>query len=295
LGDASGCAMVLQDQARLAQDAGDLERATALVEESLALAREVGDRLCIACGLTDLAHHAMLSDEFDRARSLCQESLTLVQQAQSDAWAAYGLHIIGTTSAMVGDYAQGAALLGEASTLYGALGNRTEASHMLGLQAWAEACNGRYELAVTLAEQCLAEKQAVGDPSWIAWGHMMLGVILCAAGNMQPARAHLLESMGRFRGERESGKRALSVSFALFRLGLIAAAERSWGPAVRLLSACEATRSLSLALLAPCEHAARDAALAEARAALGDEAYEAAWAEDAVPNIDAAIDFALAT
>lgn len=306
LGDARGSAQVLLHRARLLYDADDLARATSLVAESLALAREVGDRLGMARALADLAHYALLQDQWEGARDLCEESLVLFRQVQSDAWVAYGLWVIGTIAAHVGDYARGASLLGESSALHRALGDRgapryllgltigdrATATYLLGLQAWAESCAGRYAVAVRLGEQCLSELETIGDPHWITWGHMAFGTVLRAAGRLERAREHALESMSQCHSMLEGSVRTLTVCFNLYNAGLLAAAS-DLSRSVRLLSACEVLRQGSKPLLALCERAARDAVLARALDALGWEPFDLAWAEGAALCLDAAIAYGL--
>jgi predicted ATPase/transcriptional regulator with XRE-family HTH domain len=307
LGDARGSALVLLHQGRLLYDANDFIGATPLVEESLALSRAVGDRLGMARALADLGQYALFQEQFERARQLAAESLVLFRQVQSDAWVAYGLWMIGTILTHVGNYAEGAALFGESRALYNALGdraparhllgftrgNRATASYLLGVQAWAERCAGNHERAMAMAEQCLIEQNAIGDPLWITWAHMAAGNVIRAAGRLEEAWTHIVTCMEGIDNIPPGGVRTLTVSFNLYNLGLIAAAGADWPRTVRLLSACETLRGGCNPLLAPCERATRDEALAAARAALDADTYATAWNEGATVNAKTAITFIL--
>ena len=61
----------------VAFDRGDDDQATTFLEESLALAREIGDQLLVATALNDLGSVAYKRGDLDRAEPLYQESLSL--------------------------------------------------------------------------------------------------------------------------------------------------------------------------------------------------------------------------
>jgi len=64
-------------------DQGDYARGATLWEESLALAREVGDDYLIGTSLTSLGHVALLQRDFERVKALSQEALAFADELGS--------------------------------------------------------------------------------------------------------------------------------------------------------------------------------------------------------------------
>ena len=62
---------------------GDYARGTTLWDESLALAREVGDNHHVGMTLANLGHPALLQGDYERARALSEEALTLAHELGS--------------------------------------------------------------------------------------------------------------------------------------------------------------------------------------------------------------------
>jgi non-specific serine/threonine protein kinase len=69
----------------IAMDRGDITRATALAERSLAIARAVGHTLTTCLALIVPMYAARLTGDFDRARALIEESIALVRPL-ADKW-----------------------------------------------------------------------------------------------------------------------------------------------------------------------------------------------------------------
>jgi hypothetical protein len=306
LADARGIAMVLWLYSRLIAATDEIARASAMLEESLALARAVGDRLRVATVLIEWSDLALWPGQPERSRELIEESLSLSRQLGSDYWYNVGLDRLGTGAVRAGDYAQGATYYAEAAGHYRTIGDQNGAVHMLGVQAWALGCQGEHTQAASLAEQCLLECKASGDLLRIAWAHMILGLVRRAASEDPVARQHFLACLAGFGPTPDSGEStpllaiptgsyqapgqsfpAFIITYALFGLGLVAGTAREWTRAVCLLSG-------GRTFLAPCEKVARERVLAEARAALGDAVYEDHWHKGASLSLKAAVEYALA-
>ena len=74
----------------------------ALWEESLVLARKVGDRLRIGQNLCNLGYAALLQGDHERARACCEEALALAHElgsagenVLSESWINLGLAALG--------------------------------------------------------------------------------------------------------------------------------------------------------------------------------------------------------
>jgi predicted ATPase/DNA-binding CsgD family transcriptional regulator len=103
---------------RLAGDyarwAGDYEAAIALIEESLALARQLDNRFAIAEALFSLGFVADDQGQFDLAIASYQEALTLFRALGDHQWAAFTLVNLGKAIRLQGDYGRAAAIQQEA-------------------------------------------------------------------------------------------------------------------------------------------------------------------------------------
>jgi predicted ATPase/DNA-binding CsgD family transcriptional regulator len=97
--------------------------ALALQNESLALAREVGDRYVIAAAVTELGLiHRMLRDA--HASMMClEEGLAIFRELNDGVGIAWALANLGTSARLTGDYARSMALLQEGVLLYRTLGD----------------------------------------------------------------------------------------------------------------------------------------------------------------------------
>ena len=169
----------------------DYARGAALWEESLALAREVGDALRISLALCLLGYAALLQGDHERATELCEETLAFVHDLGSA-----GVEVIPETLVNLGLAALGqdhheraAASFKEALTvshevgrkptvintlegmasLAGALGEATRAAHLWGA---AEAARGVTGIALPPGDRALHEpylaaaRSRLGEEAW---------------------------------------------------------------------------------------------------------------------------------
>jgi DNA-binding SARP family transcriptional activator len=192
------------------------------------------------------------------------------------------------------------------------------AHSLLGFSAWLQ---GDFERATTECTVGLEESRKLGDVEGAAWSLLSLGVVERYRGAGERALALLqesrslskkigfregmawsLEQLGLLavdRGDPGAGMQ-LRLSLELHRdlgdqwrtasvledLAALALAGRAPVQAARLLAAAQAIRDAIGTVVAPCEDAQHAAALAGARAALGDDAFDAAWRQGRLASID---------
>lgn len=154
----------------------------ALLEESLALSREMGDKGNMAICFFLLGDAALQQSDTTTARSLAEQSLELFKEMGDQGWTAQSLALLGTVNVVQGDYTAARALYeesltfplgGDASFLEGlagvvaAQGELTWAAHLWGAaEVLREAICAprppfervRYERAVAAARAQLGEK-----------------------------------------------------------------------------------------------------------------------------------------
>jgi len=260
----------------LASNQGDFARAEALCEEGLRLAQRLNDPPGQALALMGLGHAASWGRDPARARPMFEQSLALYR-ALGDEWGtATTLTYLGNIAFFAADYGRARPLLEEASALFRKSG-----------QAWG--------IAVTLYCLGLALlSQHQGDPT--AHAHLqeshdilkrlgdLRGLIRVAVGlgrfaldkdDFARARAHWHEglSLAQEVGDQWATAHCLDGFAGLFTL------EHQPDLAARLFGAADSLREHIGAGLLPAFQAWRERELPLARSALGNLAFEAAFAE----------------
>jgi predicted ATPase/DNA-binding SARP family transcriptional activator len=324
-------AKALMGASRLAGNQGDFTVAQALAEESLAIGRELGDEETIASSLFQLGYLAHIQGDQETARALCEESLKIGQRLGSTQVIAFSLFGLGKAARFQGDYETAWALFEECLTIYRELGDRRNASSALNYLGDTAVQQDNYPAAQALYEESLALKRELGDNSGIAATLRRLGDVALLQGDCETARRFYEESLSISREVNDKGEIAgalstlarvaseqgdyrvaqafLAESVALWRergntwwgihecLAELAGVALGQGQAARAARLFGATEALFGAISAPqpaAEQGRHERQLASIRAALGDEAFAAAWAAGRAMSLDEAIAEALA-
>ncbi len=140
LKDMRGSAEALRHLGHAALMEGETTRARMLLEESLALFRELGDKWGIGLGLCTLAEAVRLQNDADQARVFLEESLALLQEVKDKELIAWVLSKLGYVTHQQGDAAQARMLLEQSLALMQATGQP------LGIAACLEGFAGVAEL-----------------------------------------------------------------------------------------------------------------------------------------------------
>ncbi len=117
IGDKSGIAHSLNNLGLVAMEQGDYSSARALYEESLALRRELGDKWGIANSLGNLGLVAMEQGDYTAARALHSKSLALRMDLGEKKGIAAYLAGLGGVAVRVGEAERGTKLLGAVEML----------------------------------------------------------------------------------------------------------------------------------------------------------------------------------
>jgi len=172
-------------------DEGDYVRGATLLEESLALAREVGDTVSVGIMLSNLGHVDLLRGDYERARARSEDALAFANELGSTgveltpvAFVNLGLARLGLgaheqargsfkeallTSQHLGRKQQIIESLEGMASLAGALGEATRAAHLRGA---AEAAREVISFALSPGERALHEpylaaaRSALGEAGW---------------------------------------------------------------------------------------------------------------------------------
>jgi tetratricopeptide (TPR) repeat protein len=278
-------ARLLARAGTLAHGQGDLSRAAALLEESLALARAEGDTWLVAFGLTVWGFVAEFQGDHARGQQFTQESLALFRQL-NDVWGiGWALHQLGPAAHDQGEFEQAEGYLNESLGLWRALGDSWGLAlvlHYLGRVAHARGAQAR---ARALQEESLALSRRLGFKRYIAWALHHLARVARAQGEYRQARAYEEESLA---SAIQRGDKPGMVECVEGLAGL-AVAQGDWTRAARLASAVEALRE---ALGCPRPRAyqpGHERDLAAVRAALGEHSFHKHWVTGRCLSLEEAI------
>jgi predicted ATPase/DNA-binding CsgD family transcriptional regulator len=144
---------------------GDNERAEELLKESLSLFRQLGDRIGTYISLYNLAEAATSRDDYKQAQSLHEESLAL-KRAQGDEWSiANSLLSLATLARLQNNYSRAINLIRESLALFQKIGDTANIAFCLQEFSTIAAIQGHSQLAVQLYAAADTLLEALGYPS----------------------------------------------------------------------------------------------------------------------------------
>lgn len=261
---ASTRARALNEAGWMAWFQGDYEGARALVEESVGLHRQLGDKEGLASAIANLGHISLLGNRGPQSvPALVEESMRLRSEIRDRRTIAYLLLFEGL--------AAGSQVFGEGSS----------APDMESLAA-------RFR---DLHEQSLALFREVGDTRGAGSCLVGLGVIDLFLGHYERATAQMGELLRLGR----SVDNKMHIQNAFFLLAGIAASRDRPVRATRLWAASKSVRDAAGIELPPLGRAATnyEGRLAAARTELGEEAFDTAWEEGRTMSAEEAARYAL--
>ena len=238
-------------------------------------------------------HHAgrmaRTQGDYTAARSVLEESLTLFQKLGDNLGIASVLNELGLSAFVQGDPEQAHTFSAQALTFYQELENKGGIASSL-LQLGHVARNQDDDGAArSYYEESLALFQEVGNEGGIAHALHNLGHVARSEGHYDTARLHYEEALAMFR---KLGNKA-GIAYSLEGFAGLAGAQGQSERAVRLRGAAEALRETIGVPLPAVDRAKYDHYVETARAALGEEASAAVWAEGCKMTMEEAIEFAL--
>jgi predicted ATPase/class 3 adenylate cyclase len=232
---------------------GNYEAAKAVQEESLAIAREIGDKQSTGNALNGLGNVAFEQGDYEGARALFEESLAIARE------------------------------IGDSQGLTIVLNN-------LGLVAKEQ---GNSEEAVALHEEGLAVARQRSDKRAIGYLLGNLGLIALADREYDAARDLYRESLVLFQELGHKWAIAMTVAgLAGVGVGSAGSISELTRGAVLLGAAAGLLQNMEAALAAE-DRRPYERAIDEARARLGEEAFERAWQEGMRMSMEEAIGYAL--
>jgi predicted ATPase/class 3 adenylate cyclase len=210
----------------------DLAQAAALLTESLALYRKLGDKIGIGWALRELGLVAANQEDFSRAAALYEESLALFRERGYASGSACVLATMGIMAVNQRDMERAASLLSEALALFRELGDWQGIVMTLGWLGYVTINRDDLERAMAMLEESLALCREQGLKSDGAWVLVSLGIV--ADKQRQPERAAELYAEGLAVFRELNVKRGTSM--ALGNLGYLALDQGDYERAAALLA-----------------------------------------------------------
>jgi len=137
--------------------------------------------------LNAAAQLIQLQRDFERATALLEESISLARTVGDERGAAAALSLLGETAAFQRDYARGAVLLEDSLVQQRQLGDYWGAHHTLFRLAELASAQGQHERASAFYEECLAMRREMGDLRGMATALKSLGDVAIARADYQDA------------------------------------------------------------------------------------------------------------
>jgi predicted ATPase/class 3 adenylate cyclase len=283
------CTKALNAAGSLAWHQTDYPAARALLEESLAISRELGDRAGIAQSLNTLGNVAIEQGDYPAARVLYEESLAIRRELGDRRGMAGLLCNLGIVAYERGEFTAARALSEEGLAISRELGDRGRIADALNNLGDVAIEQGDYPAARALSEESLAIGRELGDRDGIASSLHSLGGVAYLQGDLASARALYKEGL---ENRRELDDR-LGIARALEGLAAVVADLGSSLRAARIWGAAERLREEIGTPLSPTERSHYDQRGAAARAAVGDDAaFDRAWQEGRALTLKQAIELA---
>jgi tetratricopeptide (TPR) repeat protein len=255
--------------------ADDLEQATALHEQSLTLFRESGDKSDISGVLSSLGGDAWKQGDYGRATPLFEQSLILARETGNKWDIAARLRMLGNLALEQMDYKRAAALFEESLTLARELSDKEGIAGLLNSLGEMARLQGDYERAAALYDESLSLRRELGTRIGVAMMLHNLGYVALRQGDGRQAAAFFEASLIRYRELKDKN----GIAFCLAGLAGLAGAEGQMERAARLLGAAEALLEATGARLIAADRAEYDHNVAIVRAQLDEAAFAAARAE----------------
>jgi non-specific serine/threonine protein kinase len=142
---------------------GDYEQAKELLEESLALSQEAGDKVESIEVLVQLGGATHAQGDHARGNEIYEEGIALCREIGYTFRLPDFLYSLGDTFILEGDYERGAALNEEAAALFRERGSKTGLHYALDNLGWAALLQGDHERARTSFEESLTLCKELGD------------------------------------------------------------------------------------------------------------------------------------
>jgi tetratricopeptide (TPR) repeat protein len=233
---------------------------------------------------------AQMQGDSVQTEALCSQALAIWRQLKDEGGIARSLNTLAVSALYLrSDFAAARPLYEESLDFYRRAGQKDGMANALtGLGAIAHH-QGDGALARSLHSESLALRREIGSQGGVAISLSYLGQIAYRQEDYPTAQALYAESIA-LAGE--EGNMGLIPTF-LERYAILLAKQRQEEQAARLWGAAESLREENGDPMLPVNRPDFEQCVAEARAALGEKTFAAAWAEGRAMTWKQAIEYAL--
>lgn len=223
------------------------------------------------------------------AQAYAEESLSVSRELGDSVEIARALIVLAIIAKRRGNFRQAERLHEAAAAHARKAGDRRLLGYTTGNLATLALREGDYGRAASLSKETLALYRQLGAPDTIGWSLLNLALSLLLAGGEEQAIPPARESLALL--HRVGDLRGILYTFIVF--ASLATRRGETGAGARLLGAVEALRErLSLALTGR-EEELRERTAGDLRRVLGDDVFEAHFAEGRSLSLDEAVAYAL--
>jgi tetratricopeptide (TPR) repeat protein len=282
-------AQALTGAGALAHIQAHYETARIRLEEALSIWQAVGDRAGLARCLVSLGNVAVRQGDYERGLLLYEDALEQSRRSGSRPLEANALNSLGIVAQEQGEYVLARTRYEEALAISGELGDRIGEATALGNLGIVAKAQGDWERARACYEESLAIRRALGERRGTVVALINLGELACEQGDFGTALSLLREGLHHCR---EFGDRR-DAAAGLQELGELFEAMGNLTRAAQLQGAAASLRDSLAAPVPPSERPALDRHLSALRAALGEEAFEVAYAAGRARSWEQAIAYTL--
>ena len=283
-------ARVLRGAGMLAWRQSEVEQAGMLMEESLALSREIGDAAAISRDLQSLATVEIARGNHARGVALLEECLAGDRASGDKEGVAYDLGSLADLAFYLGQYTRAQGLYEEALALHRERDDKNSIAICLNNLGEVARFVGDYQQSATLTEEAMLLFRELEVKQGLAVSLANLGELRLWSGDDESARVMCREALVLQRELGAVGDVAIILpSFAALALN---AAEPQ--RATRLYAAAKALRQSTGAIISAAQSRVYAENIAAARAQLGETAFSQAWAEGEAMTLEQTIAYALA-
>ncbi len=188
-------ALALEALSMVSQSMGDLATASRIIQQSLAIRRQLGDLRGTAAAVSTLSTVVRFQGNVGRAIQLARESNELYQSIGDRSSVAEGLQNLGMTLNYVGEFSEALKLLEESIVIYRDLNNsiglakaHANASHVSG-------CLGQFDRADYHAEETITIGNTLNELRWVANGYTLKGWHAIVSGEFSEALSYAEKSL----------------------------------------------------------------------------------------------------
>lgn len=203
----------------IAHGQGDNDRATAWLEEALALCRHTADEHGVVATLNNLSWVACETTQLERATELAEEALRLCHGLGDRRGAALALNNLGWVAQYQGNGPAARESHAASLAIRREIGDHRGAAFALSNLAWAECLCGDPARAVDLLDEAEALLRSIRDPILLGWSMVIRGIAERDRGADARAVACFEQALERWRdGHNRSGRAMVYTELAEIRL-----------------------------------------------------------------------------